>query len=176
MEYTVNLLIVLAGLPGVGKTSVADQVATRVNGVHLSIDVIEESILGCGLPPSWQVGVAAYEVARATAEANLKIGHDVVVDAVNDSDIARQTWRNAASSTGADLHFVHLVISDPEEHRRRLLGRDRGFDHVAEPAWHEVKQRREDYAPWTDKCLEFDAGTSSAAAIARAVVDRLDPA
>jgi hypothetical protein len=40
----------------------------------------EESILGCGLPASWQVGVAAYEAARAMTELNLRLGHDVVVD------------------------------------------------------------------------------------------------
>ncbi|MEE6283131.1 AAA family ATPase [Georgenia sunbinii] len=47
----------LSGLPGVGKTSTAASVAGRVDAVHLSI-------LGCGLPAGWQVGVAAYEAAR----------------------------------------------------------------------------------------------------------------
>lgn len=73
-------LVVVSGLPGVGKTSVAEIVATRTRSVHLSIDAVEESILACGLPSGWQVGVAAYEAVRAMAEQNLLLGHDVIVD------------------------------------------------------------------------------------------------
>lgn len=46
------------------------------------------------------------------AELNLRRGHDVIVNAVNDSDEARQTWRTAAQRTGADLQFVPLVLSE----------------------------------------------------------------
>ncbi|WP_068249783.1 AAA family ATPase [Janibacter corallicola] len=99
-------LIVVSGLPGVGKTSIAEAVAAQTGSVHLSIDAVEEAILACGLPPGWQVGVAAYEAARAMAEQNLRLAHDVVVDAVNDSEEARQTWRTAAARTGAHIDFV----------------------------------------------------------------------
>jgi predicted kinase len=168
-------LIVIAGLPGVGKTSVASALAVRVNAVHLSIDAIEESILGCDLPPGWRVGVAAYEAARTMAELNLRLGHDVVIDAVSDSEEARQTWRSAAIASGAGLRFVHLVVSDPREHRRRLLARDRGFIHVPEPAWQDVQRRRAEYASWTDDHLEIDAVTRPADVIAADVISRLTP-
>lgn len=75
-------LIVVPGLPGVGKTSIATIVAGRVGAVHLSIDAVEDAILACGLPSGRQVGVAAYEAVRSMAELNLRLGRDVVVDAV----------------------------------------------------------------------------------------------
>lgn len=59
----------------------------------MSIDAVEEAIVGCGLAQSWEGGVAACEAARVAAEPNLQLGHDLVVDAVNDSDPARHTWR-----------------------------------------------------------------------------------
>lgn len=98
-------LVVVSGLPGAGKTSIAEIVAERTRSVHLSIDAVEESILACGLPSGWQVGVAAHEAARAMAEQNLRLGHVVVVDAVNDGEPARQTWRPAASRTGSHVEF-----------------------------------------------------------------------
>lgn len=165
-------LIMLSGLPGVGKTTVAALVAGRIDAVHLSIDAIEESLLGCGLPASWQVGVAAYEAARTMAELNLRLGHDVVVDAVNDSDEARRTWRNAACATDADLVFVHLVMSDPHEHKRRLEARDRGFSHVLEPQWEQVRRRAAEYAPWTDEHLELDTAVLSVDDVSAAVMTR----
>jgi predicted kinase len=163
-------LVVLCGLPGVGKTSIAEIVAARTRSVHLSIDAVEESLLACGLPSGWQVGVAAYEASRAMVEQNLRIGHDVVVDAVNDSDEARQTWRTAASRTGARLEFVHLMISDAQEHERRLVGRDRGLAHVGEPSWSDVQRRRADYAGWSDEVLEFDTAGQAADEVADALV------
>lgn len=165
-------LIVVSGLPGAGKTSVAEVVAARTRSVHLSIDAVEESLLACGLPSGWQVGVAAYEAVRAMAEQNLRLGHDVIVDAVNDSEEARQTWRTAASRTGAFLEFVHLMISDAREHERRLSGRDRGLVFVGEPSWTDVERRRADYAVWSDDVLEFDTAARAADEIADALVVR----
>ena len=166
-------LIVISGLPGVGKTSVAAIAAARTGSVHLSIDAVEESILACGLPSGWQVGVAAYEAARAMAELNLRLGRSVIVDAVSDSEEARQTWRTAATRTGARIDFVHLVIPDAREHERRLSGRDRGLVYVGEPTWTDVQRRRADYAAWTDEWVEFDAGARTADESAEALTARL---
>ncbi|GAA1329523.1 AAA family ATPase [Brachybacterium rhamnosum] len=166
-------LVVLSGLPGVGKTSVAEILAARTASVHLSIDAVEDALLACGLPRGWEVGVAAYEATRAMAELNLRLGHDVVVDAVNDSDEARQTWRTAAQRTGADLQFVHLVLAEEQEHRRRLRGRERGLEHVGEPTWADVQQRRADYAVWSDAVVEIDTGGRTADDVADLLATRL---
>lgn len=169
-------LIVLSGLPAVGKSSVATTVAVGIGAVHLSIDVIEESMLGCGLPAGWQVGVAAYETARAMAVLNLRNGRDVVIDAVNDSEAARQTWRAAAEAAAARLSFVHLVIADAQQHEVRLLARDRGFTQVREPTWEDIMQRRAAYAPWTDEHLELDTAVRSVDQTAREVIAQVvDP-
>lgn len=166
-------LVVVSGLPGVGKTSAAEIVATRTRSVHLSIDAVEELILACGLPSGWQVGVAAYEAVRAMAEQNLRLGHDVIVDAVNDSEKARQTWHTAASRTGAHLDLVYLVISNVREHERRIISRDRGLVHVGEPSWEDVQRRRTDYVAWSDEVLEFDTSARGADEVADALVARL---
>lgn len=164
----------LSGLPGVGKTSIAEIVAARTGSVHLSVDAVEDSMLACGLPRGWVVGVAAYEATRAMAELNLGLGHDVVVGAVDDSDEARQTWRAAAARTGTDIQFMHLVISDMQEHRQRLRGRDRGLVHVGEPTWSDVQHRRADYAAWSDAVVEVDTGGRTAEEVAELLVDRID--
>src|SRR5688572_16073348 len=103
------VLIVISGLPGVGKTTLAAALARRLGASHLSVDTAENALLGAGFEPGWATGVAAYEVVRAAAEQNLRLGHTVVVDAVNDSDAARQTWRNAAAATESALRFVVLL-------------------------------------------------------------------
>ncbi len=107
------------------------------------------------------------------AEQSLRLGHDVVVDAVNDSEPARQAWRTAAARTGAHIEFVYLMISDSREHERRLSGRDRGLAYVGEPTWTDVQHRRADYAAWADEVLEFDTAARTADEIAGALTTRL---
>lgn len=166
------MLIVISGLPGTGKSAVAAEVANAIDAVRLSIDSIEEALLGAGLQPSWQTGVAAYEAARAAAEQNLALGRTVVVDAVNDSELARDTWRNAASRSGAALVFVLLTLDDAAEHRRRLEGRVRGLVHVPEPTWEEVRQRAASFEPWAADCVRVGAD-APVAEVARAILDQL---
>ncbi|NNU28298.1 AAA family ATPase [Isoptericola sediminis] len=166
-------LIVISGLPGVGKTSVAEIVAARTGSVHLSIDAVEESILACGLPRGRHVGVAAYEAVGTMADLNLRLGRKVIVDAVNDSEEARQTWRAAASSNESRIDFVHLVISDALEHERRVTHRDRGFAHVGEPTWADVQHRRASYAAWSDAVVDVDTLERTTDEVADVVVARL---
>jgi predicted kinase len=164
---------VVSGLPGTGKSAVAAALATRLAAVHVSVDPLEDALLGAGLPPSWETGVAAYETARAVAEMNLLGGRDVVVDAVNDSPEARETWRRAADGAGAVLAHVLLTLDDAAEHRRRLAGRGRRFTHVPEPTWDEVRARAARYTPWADgECLRI-AAEGPVERIAAAVLDRL---
>jgi predicted kinase len=152
------VLIAISGLPGTGKSVVAAAFADRLQATHLSVDPIEDALLGAGLPPNRATGVAAYEAARVMAEQNLVLDASVVVDAVNDSEPARSTWRVAAANAGAELAFVLLTLDDETEHRRRLEGRVRDLVHVPEPSWTDVLARAAAYEPWTEgTCLRVDA-------------------
>jgi predicted kinase len=131
--------------------------ARRLGAVHLSVDPVEDAMLGAGLDRSWAVGVAAYEAVRAAAEQNLELGWPVVVDAVNDSEPARQTWRSAAAAHDSRLTLVDLVCTDRDEHRERLEGRTRGLSNIAEPLWREVMVRAAAYEPWIDPHLIVDS-------------------
>jgi predicted kinase len=82
-------LVVISGLSGTGKSTVGGAVARRHRAVWLSVDEVEDALLGVGLPSDWTTGVAAYEAVAAVAAANLRLSHVVIVDAVNDSEPAR---------------------------------------------------------------------------------------
>lgn len=107
------------------------------------------------------------------AELNLRLGRSVIVDAVNDGEEARQTWRAAATCTGSRVDFVHLVIPDVQKHERRLSGRDRGLAYVGEPTWADVQRRRADYSAWSDEVLEIDTTAQTAHEVTDALIARL---
>lgn len=98
-------------------------------------------------------------IAIAVAEQKLALGRTVVVDAANDSEPARDTWRAAAATTGTGLAFFLLELDDRDEHPRRLETRSRGLTHVREPSWDDVRARAAAYAPWSEgECVRVEAG------------------
>ncbi len=150
------VLFVLSGPPGVGKSTVADALAALHPATRLSIDDVEQAMRACGLADA-DTGVAAYEVVRAAAEQNLAIGQDVIVDAVNDSLLARETWQRAAEATGARLVVGVLALADPAAHRARLEGRRRPFTRIAELTWVAVQRLVAATAPWSADAVRLDA-------------------
>lgn len=113
--------------------------------------------LACCISPSFQTGVAAYEVAAALATEQLQLGHDVVVDAVNALEVVRTMWRRVATRAGVEMSVIEVVCSDPAVHRRRLGSRVRDIDGFPEPTWDEVSERQMGWDEWTDRRLVLDS-------------------
>jgi predicted kinase len=76
------MLIVLGGLPGVGKTAIARGMARLLGAIHIRIDSIELAIRESGVT-ALSLDDAGYRVGYAVAEENLRLGHVVIADSVN---------------------------------------------------------------------------------------------
>jgi predicted kinase len=149
-----GVLIVLSGLPGAGKSVVAEQLGRRIGAPVLSVDPIEAAIWRCGIAPSDETGVAAYEVAATLAEQQLRLGLTVVVDAVNSLEVAGGMWRRASARTGAQVRVIEVICSDV--HQARLASRIRNIDGFPEPTWDQVMARRTEWEEWPDDRLGLD--------------------
>ncbi len=149
-------LIVMAGLPGSGKSTVAGRVAWVERCVLLSVDPIELSLWRSGIDRDQPTGLAAYVVAEEVARQQLAVGRRVIVDAVNDVVPAREQWRALARDVGCPLVLVEVVCGDEAEHRRRLEGRVRDLEGFPEPTWASVVARRAGFDDWRDDRLRVD--------------------
>ena len=74
-----SMLIVFAGLPGTGKSSVARELAGKLDAVWLRIDSIEQAIRDSAVPPG-SIDDAGYRAAFAVAGDNLRLGRVIVAD------------------------------------------------------------------------------------------------
>src|SRR5262245_37305856 len=106
------MLIVLSGLPGVGKTTIARELAASIGATHVRIDSIEQAMRNAG----WKVEGEGYSVAYAVAEDNLRLGGTVVADCVNPDPLTRHAWQAVADRAGVRAINVEVVCSDLEEH------------------------------------------------------------
>jgi predicted kinase len=153
-----KVLVVLGGLPGTGKSTVARALAPRLPAMWLRIDVIEQALrVAQGLGED--VGEAGYAAAYALARFNLEIGGVVLADCVNPLAVTRAAWRNVAAQAGAPLVEVELICSDETEHRRRVETRTSDMEGFELPGWTAVLAR--DYEPWPEPHLIVDTARTS---------------
>jgi predicted kinase len=138
-------LVVMAGLPASGKSSVARELAWRTGAVWLRIDSMDQAIWASGTAPS-DLRDWTYRAAQAVAVDNLKIGRDVIADCVNDSQEAREGWSESGRRSGAEVLWLEIMCSDPAEHRRRVETRTSDIAGLALPDWDAVVKRG--YDPW----------------------------
>jgi predicted kinase len=151
-----RMLVVISGLAGTGKSAIADALGYELGAPVLSVDPIEAAIWRCGIEPSFETGVAAYEVAAALAEHQLSLGLTTITDSVSPIEVARDMWRRAAGRAGAGLRIIEVICSDRRVHRQRLASRRRDIEGFPEPSWDEVQQRRAEWEPWTEDRLVID--------------------
>jgi predicted kinase len=152
-----DVLVVVSGLPAVGKSQLADALGRKLGAPVLSVDPIEAAIWRCGIPPSFETGVAAYEVVAVLAEHQLRLGLTVIADAVSSLEVARDMWRGAAGRAGAAMGVVEVVCSNEAIHRERLARRMRGIEGFPEPSWDDVLGRRDEWEPWVEERLVVDS-------------------
>ena len=163
----------MAGLPGSGKSTIADVIGETLSKPIVSVDPIESSILRAGIDSDQPTGLAAYLVAETLAESIIHSGRGLIIDAVNAVDPAREQWVNLAARTGEKLKFVEVVCSDTDVHRARLEARSRNLPYLTEPTWHAVEQSLDEYADWTGASAEVDRITVDSVEPLEVIVERV---
>jgi predicted kinase len=153
-------LIVIGGLPGTGKTSLATGLARTLDAMHVRLDTIEQALrMSMGVD---DIGAAGYVVAYGVAADNLRLARIVIADCVNPLASTRAAWRDVARRAGVAVFEVEVICSDPSEHRRRVESRTFDIAGRKLPTWGEAMSL--DYEPWDCEHVVIDTAHRSAEA------------
>jgi len=152
-------LIVFSGLPGTGKSSLAEAVGKELGIPVFAKDWLEATLLRCGLKPIIEerpLGFAGYELMTVLAERQLILGQSAILDSVAGTETIRGTWRQLSRKYGADWRVIECHCSDEYLHRSRFKIRERDIPGWHELEWYDVEKAKRYYRPWSDECLKLD--------------------
>jgi predicted kinase len=152
-------LIVFSGLPGTGKSTLAETMGRDLGIPVFAKDWLEAALVRNGLNPIVQSDPprsVGYELLTVLAERQLMLGQSVILDSVAGSQNIRSTWCRLSEQYAADWRVIECVCSDESVHRARLKDRRRDIPGWHELEWSEVERVKQYYLPWEGERLVLD--------------------
>ena len=152
-------LIIFSGLPGTGKSSLAEDLGKRLSIPVFAKDWLEAALLRSELMPSSPnkpLGSAGYELLTTLAERQLMLNQSVILDSVASTQSIRDTWEALAKRYHARWYVIECICSEASVHRAKLASRARNIPGWHELEWEDIEKVKEYYSPWIGDHLVVD--------------------
>ena len=152
-------LIIISGLTGTGKSTLAEAAGRNLGIPVFAKDWLEATLIRSELKPTNEeksLGFAGYELLTTLAERQLMLGQSVILDSVAATRTIRNTWRKLSDQYDADWRVIECICLDESLHRSRLRDRKRNIPGWHELEWSEVERVRQYYVPWEGEHLVLD--------------------
>jgi predicted kinase len=153
-------VIIFTGLPGTGKSTLAEQVARTVGAPAFAGDwlmgALQPAHAALASLDRSEYVAAWFSLLRTLVTRQLMLGQSAVVDdVVIESQFS--LWRETAARFSARLFLIECICSDEVIHRARIEGRTRGIPGWHEVGWDHVERMRAEVVPITADRLTVDA-------------------
>lgn len=139
------MLVLVCGLPGTGKSTVAERVAERLPARLLRTDVVRKELFA---EPTYttEESAAVYNELFQRARDLLDSGEHVVLDATFRRAALRKRAANVAADTETGFHLVRVVCSESVV-RERIRKRQRHEDDESDANFAVYKQLKHEFEP-----------------------------
>ncbi|MBA2555194.1 MAG: AAA family ATPase [Geodermatophilaceae bacterium] len=152
-------VVVFTGLPGTGKSTLADRLATDAGVPAFAGDWLLGALAPYGVLNSLprRTLLALYRNLLGTLlTRQLLLGQSAVMDCLIDDETAER-WTEQVSRAGARMCLVTCMSTDVQLHRSRVEGRVRGIPGWHEIDWEHVERMRAEQPPLARSHLTLDA-------------------
>jgi predicted kinase len=139
-----NKLIIFSGLPGTGKSTLAERLARELRLPLLCIDdVIGEVPENAGIP-FWDSKVA---ILLNLIETQLQLGLSVIADSVF-MNMDRYHAQELAREYNARFLPIHVFLSDEKVWKERVTTRFNELNNKDAATWERIQHQRERFRAW----------------------------
>lgn len=151
-------LVVLSGVPGTGKSALADALAEALAVPAFAGDWLLGALTPFGGYHLDNLLGIAEELLTTLALRQLATGQSAILDFPAERTDIRERWRSLAAAYGARLRPIVCICSDPSLHRKRAEARQRAI-----PGWHDagdwtnIQRRIAEFPAWPGDVLTVDA-------------------
>ncbi|MEL6527699.1 MAG: AAA family ATPase [Chloroflexota bacterium] len=147
-------IIMMSGLPGTGKSTIASRLASENNVAFLNKDHLSGTL---HLHDTDNHSILGYYLLFTLIEAHAQLDIDCIVDAVFPKIGFRERVREIALKYDAEHYILHTLCSDTALHRYRLQTR-KSIVPWTPISWERVEEIRDFYVAWdTDTACFLDA-------------------
>jgi predicted kinase len=171
------VVVLVAGVPGTGKSTVAERLGRVVNAPVFAMDWQLGAVVGFGvLRPDNRAPMAELMMTSAVAR-QLSLGMSAIIDATGHTRAQRIQWRSITERMGGRFVGVECVCSDEEAQRSRVEDRSRGIPCWPDTvSWEHVQHMKKLWEPWEESHLLLDSAANSPEENLRRVLDLVEGA
>ena len=137
-------LVIFSGLPGTGKSTLADRLARELRWPLLRIDDVAGKVPSDADYHFWDEKIL---VLLTIAEEQLKLGVSVIADSIF-MGADRMHAQEIATKHGAIFRPVYCFISDEVLWEKRVAKRFETAQDSNVASWEQIQHQSQWYAPW----------------------------
>jgi predicted kinase len=144
-------LVIFSGLPGTGKTTLADSLARKLHWPLLKID----DVIGPAPEnPGIEFWDSKVDVLLDLVNTQLGLGLDVIVDSVF-MNMDRQHAKRLAQKYLARFLPIYVFVSDDTVWKERVTKRFNEMNDQGIASWERIQHQREHFAEWRPNTALF---------------------
>ncbi|NRB51845.1 MAG: AAA family ATPase [Saprospiraceae bacterium] len=133
-------LLIITGLPGTGKTTVATALSERLSAAHFNTDMLRTA-LGLRGQYDQETKAQVYSILLARAKDAIRDGKTVVIDGTFYQAKLRARFEQLANAEGVPVHWIELS-ADTEVIRKRV-SKQRAYSEADFEVYQKIKESYE---------------------------------
>jgi len=147
-------LVIFSGLPGTGKSTLADKLAREQRWPLLRIDDVVGEVPEDPTVAFWDSKVA---ILLGLTQTQLELGLSVIVDSVF-MNMDRNHAQELARKHQARFRPIFVFVSDENVWKKRVTTRSQELNHKDVATWERIQHQRERFRKWdADTALFIDS-------------------